>query len=91
LKFIITGGIIGATCGMIISYLLRGFSIWQAEIALRLRPELINLNWWEAFWSEHFSEWLWLINPNMAFILWAIFLAMLLGYFGALFGNIFED
>jgi hypothetical protein len=91
LKLTITGGIIGAIGGVIITYLLRGFSIWQAEIALRLRPELINLNWWEAFWSGHYYEWMWLTNPNTALILLSIIFAITLGYFGALLGNLFDD
>jgi hypothetical protein len=81
---------IGVVSGIIIAYLLKGFSIWQAEIALRLRPELINLNWWEAFWSGHFYEWQWLVNPNIAMAVSIVIFALCFGYIGAMFGSLFD-
>lgn len=91
MKYTITGGIIGVAIGIITTFLLKDFCIWQSEIALRLRPELINLNWWEAFWSGHYIEWMWLIEPNKALILWSLILGITLGYVGVLFGSILDD
>jgi len=40
-----------------------------ALVALKLRPELVNLTFWEAIVSNHFMEWLWFINRPGCFIL----------------------
>ena len=46
---------IGILAGAIVGYLVGLYSKWQSAIEVRIRPELANLNWYEAFFgTNHF-------------------------------------
>jgi hypothetical protein len=49
----------GFGLGSLVAY---GYSIYSKLSALanvKVRPELANVNWWEALLAHHFNDWLW--------------------------------
>jgi hypothetical protein len=58
------------------------YQIWlsySAPVALKIRPNLINLTFWEAVVSGHFSEWLWLVNRSASWALQIVGVPILTG------------
>lgn len=50
--------------------LLAAFGVFQhSRVALRVRPELGNLDFQEALWSDHFWDWLAHFHPVPALLL----------------------
>jgi len=80
----------GLPLGLLINYLLVSYYKFSAQIALKLRPELITLSWWEAFWSNHFTHWLWIVNPTRAYTFTAIVLVLLCMFFTGVLGLLNE-
>lgn len=66
-KIVAISGTVSLLISVILCKVLAGWFIWKAEIAITIRPGLLELNWWEAFWSGHFTEWLWVLNPSQAY------------------------
>jgi len=52
--------------------------------------ELITLSWWEAFWSNHYTHWLWIMNPSLAYILCAIVFVLVGMFFTGCWGILSE-
>jgi hypothetical protein len=36
---------------------------WVADVNVRIRPEILNLNFYEAAVSGHFNDWAFKVNP----------------------------
>ena len=75
---ILIGATVGGIIGLVINHLLVGWWKYTAEIALKLRPELVNLTFWESLWSGHFWHWWWITNPSLAYV-WSAVILMLVG------------
>lgn len=79
----------GIPVGLIINHLLVGYYNFTANVALKLRPELLTLSWWEAFWSNHYFHWLWIKNPSLAYnlngVCFILFGMLAMIYVGILF------
>ena len=50
---------------------------WYSPVAFRLRPELINLDFWEALFSGHFMEWTFKFYPKETFMINVILFPLL--------------
>jgi hypothetical protein len=66
-------GVLGKILGSIISILLifgifKGIAmwmVWSAEVNVKIRPEILELNWIEAMVSGHFSDWWITVNKPL--------------------------
>lgn len=56
------GGIAGAGGSWGLSEIMKS----RAEVAFKIRPELANLNWGEAFYSNHLMDYTFMFNGDMA-------------------------
>jgi hypothetical protein len=73
----VLGGVIGVTVAGVLSWLLHGFFVWKAAIALQLRPALAELGFWEALFSGHFNHWLYVVDPIAGFVFVALILCVI--------------
>ncbi len=53
----------GGSGGGGIGYAISEYSKFVADVNFRVRPELANLNWYEAIVSGHFNDWAFKMNP----------------------------
>ena len=74
----------------VIVYLTIDFFKFVAGIALKLRPELLTLTLWEAVWSKHFTDWLWLLYPGYALLLNVVLFGGVSIIFGCQLGRLWE-
>jgi len=59
LKTPIPCSLFGAAIGWFWSFA----AAYMAEINVRVRPELLRLEWYEAIWSGHYFDWLMIKAP----------------------------
>lgn len=84
-----------ATClasgilALLLTQALWGFIVWTATINVKIHQGLLNLSWLEVLWTDHFFDWLVLVDPYRAFILvWigsGMFVFILLSFIGLFF------
>jgi len=56
----------GTAVGAGIAYGATSYLRYVADINVRIRPELANLNWFEALFTEHFGDWFWYANGDVS-------------------------
>jgi len=67
------GGVIGGLIGEGINL----YGKYSADVNFKVRPELANLQWYEALVSGHFTDWLYKMAPEPTTIASIVILALL--------------
>jgi len=65
---VIVSTILWVILSQVIVYITIDFYKFVAQSNFKLRPELPSLTWWEALWTNHLTDWLWLIDPQKALL-----------------------
>ena len=87
---IVTAIVVLFSLSEILVYLLIDFYLFVARTALKLRPELISLTLWEAMWTGHLTDWLWLMKPTTALLLNVVMFGVVGVVFGYYVGKLWD-